>query len=208
MGIRFPHKPPSTKVWVILRIYDKHCTYCKPTDDSGALVLPAGVSSDWVPPLVLVDIDVLDVSLGVNVVGAAGQTLEETSSIASGVDPGCVVVADSPHDSGVVTLHQSEVTSNLSPVPERQVKYYKHTVIQRLRGHIFLHLVTWCRVRCGLQSRRGFTDKDVSFTGDGPDGLFGGRSLDSPGVAAGHTEQGQLEEGGEKGRQGERIRGR
>lgn len=47
-----------------------------------------------------------------------------------------------------------------------------------------LHLVTGCGVRHGLQGRGGLTNEDVPFTSDGPDGLFGGSTVDSPGVAA------------------------
>lgn len=60
---------------------------------------------------------------------------------------------------------------------------------------VFLHLVTGCGVRHGLQSRGGLTNKDVPFTGDRPDGLFGGRTLDPPGVAARNAQQRQLETG-------------
>lgn len=63
-----------------------------------------------------------------------------------------------------------------------------------IRG-VFLHLVTGCGVWHGLQTGRRLTDKDVSFTGDGPDGLFRGRTVDSSGVTAWHTQQCQLDAG-------------
>ena len=58
-----------------------------------------------------------------------------------------------------------------------------------------LHLVAGRGVGYGLQVRRGLADEDIPFTGDGPDGLFGGRTLDPPGVTARHTQQRQLEAG-------------
>lgn len=57
----------------------------------------------------------------------------------------------------------------------------------------FLHLITGCGVRHGFQGRGGLTNKDVPFTGDGPDGLFGRRTMESSGVTAGNTQQGHLE---------------
>lgn len=74
---------------------------------SGAITLPVGVARDGVPPLVLVDVDTLDIWLCVNVICAAGQSLEEASTIAPCVDPGSVVVADPPYYANTVTLHHA-----------------------------------------------------------------------------------------------------
>lgn len=73
--------------------------------ETSACKTPVGVASDRVPSLVLIDVNALDVSLGVNIICAAGQALEEASSIASGVDPGSVVIADAPHYPQTVALH-------------------------------------------------------------------------------------------------------
>lgn len=69
--------------------------------------LPVGVAGDRVPPLVLIDVDTLDIHLCVNVICAAGQSLDEASSVAPGVDPGSVVVANPPHYANTVTLHHT-----------------------------------------------------------------------------------------------------
>lgn len=66
-------------------------------------------------------------------------------------------------------------------------------LLQRINVWMFLHLVAGCGVWDGLQSWRWLTDEDVAFTCDGPDGLFGRRTLNSSGVTAGHTYQRQLE---------------
>lgn len=88
-------------------------------------VLPVGVAGDRVPPLVLVDVNALHIRLGVNVVCAAGQSLEEAASVAARVDPGGVVVADPPHHPDAVTLHHAEVTPDLPPEPEEQRKCFR-----------------------------------------------------------------------------------
>lgn len=80
---------------------------------------PVGVAGHRVPPLILIDVDTLDVCLCVNVVRAAGQSLEEASSVAPRVDPGCMVVADAPHDPDTVALDSPQVTSDLTPEPEK-----------------------------------------------------------------------------------------
>lgn len=85
---------------------------------------PIGVASDRVPPLVLIDVDALHICLRVNVICAAGQSLEEASSIAPSVNPGCVVVANAPHNAKTVTLHHTQVTPNLPPKPENRRKRY------------------------------------------------------------------------------------
>lgn len=82
--------------------------------------LPVGVAGHRVPPLVLVDVDTLHVCLRVNVVRAAGQSLEEASSVAPRVDPGSVVVADAPHDPHAVALDSAQVTPDLTPEPEQR----------------------------------------------------------------------------------------
>lgn len=82
--------------------------------------LPVGVTGDRVPPLVLIDVDTLDISLCVNVICAAGQSLEETSSIAPRVDPGSVVIANAPNYPNTVALNNAEVASDLTPEPEQR----------------------------------------------------------------------------------------
>lgn len=84
------------------------------------ILVPAGVAANGVPPLVLVDINTLDISLCVDVVCAAGQTLEEASPVATSVDPGSVVIPDPPHYPGAVTLHHPQVSSHLPPEPGRE----------------------------------------------------------------------------------------
>lgn len=81
------------------------------------MYVPIGVARNRVPPLVLIDVNTLNVSLCVNVIRAAGQALEKAPSIASSVKPGSVVVADAPHYPQAVTLHQTQVASNLPPEP-------------------------------------------------------------------------------------------
>lgn len=81
---------------------------------------PVSVAGDRVPPLVLIDVDALDISLCVNVIGAAGQSLEEASTIAPSVDPGSVIVTNPPHYPNAVTLHGTQVTSNLPPEPAQK----------------------------------------------------------------------------------------
>lgn len=70
-------------------------------------MVPVGVASDGVPPLVLINVDTLNICLRVDVVCTAGESLEEASSIAPSVDPGSVVVTDPPHDANTVTLHHT-----------------------------------------------------------------------------------------------------
>lgn len=60
-------------------------------------------------------------------------------------------------------------------------------LLQTVNAWLFLHLVAGCGVWDGLQSWRWLTDKDVPFTCDRPDGLFGRRTLNPSGVTAGHT---------------------
>lgn len=72
---------------------------------AGVNTPPVGVASDRVPSLVLIDVDTLDIRLSINVVCTAGQSLEEASSIAPSVDPGCAVIANPPHYANTVTLH-------------------------------------------------------------------------------------------------------
>ncbi|TNN49717.1 hypothetical protein EYF80_040066 [Liparis tanakae] len=83
----------------------------------GVNPLPVGVAGHRVPPLVLVDVDALDVHLCVEVIRAAGQALGEAPPVAPGVDPGGVVVADAPHDADAVALHHAQVASDLPPEP-------------------------------------------------------------------------------------------
>lgn len=97
---------------MLLEIYIIQPNYC--SDQS-----PVGVAGHRVPPLVLIDVDALDVCLCVNVVRAAGQSLEEASSVASRVDPGCVVVTDAPHDPHTVALDSPQVAADLTPEPEK-----------------------------------------------------------------------------------------
>lgn len=85
---------------------------------------PIGVASDRVPSLVLIDVDALHICLCVNVICAAGQSLEESSSIAPSVNPGRVVIPEAPHDAKTVTLHHTQVTTNLPPKPEERSKRY------------------------------------------------------------------------------------
>lgn len=79
--------------------------------------VPVGVASNGVPPLILINVNALNVRLGVNIICAACQSLEEPSSVAPGVDPGCVVKADPPHYPNTVTLHYMQMASNLPPEP-------------------------------------------------------------------------------------------
>lgn len=83
---------------------------------------PVGVTSDRVPSLVLIDVDAFDISLCVNVIGAAGQSLEEAPSIPPSVYPGSVVITNPPHYPITVTLYAAQVTSNLPPEPARKNK--------------------------------------------------------------------------------------
>lgn len=85
---------------------------------------PVSVASDRVPSLILIDVDALHICLCVNIICAAGQSLEEASSIAPSVNPGCVVIADPPHYAQTVTLHHSQMTTNLPPKPEQMGKRY------------------------------------------------------------------------------------
>lgn len=85
---------------------------------------PAGVAGDRVPSLVLIDVDALHICLRVNIICAAGQSLEEASSVAPSVNPGCVVIADPPHYAQTVTLHHAQMTTNLPPKPEQMGKRY------------------------------------------------------------------------------------
>lgn len=85
---------------------------------------PVGVASDRVPSLVLIDVDALHICLCINVICAAGQSLEKASSIASSVNPGCMVIADPPHYAKTVTLHHAQVTTNLPPKPQQTSKRY------------------------------------------------------------------------------------
>lgn len=70
-------------------------------------MVPVGVASEGVPPLVLINIDTLNICLGVDVICTAGKSMEEASSIAPSVDPGCVVITDPPHDANTVTLNHT-----------------------------------------------------------------------------------------------------
>lgn len=72
---------------------------------AGVNTPPVGVAGDRIPSLVLIDVDTFNIRLSINVVCTAGQSLEEASSIAPGVDPGSVVVANPPHYANTVTLH-------------------------------------------------------------------------------------------------------
>lgn len=161
-----------------------------------AAPVPAGVASHGVPPLVLVDVHTLHICLSVNVICAAGQSLEETSPVAPSVNPGSVVIANPPHYANTVTLHHTKVTSDLPPEPERRRKYFMRATIFILPSELkhytpvalFSHLVTRCGVRHGLQTWKWLTHKDVAFTSDRPDGLFGRGTLNTPGVTARHTQ--------------------
>lgn len=79
--------------------------------------VPAGVTGNRVPPLVLIDVNILDISLCVNIIRAAAESLEKAPSITSSVNPGGVVIPNPPHYPQAVTFHQPQVSSHLSPEP-------------------------------------------------------------------------------------------
>lgn len=123
---------------------------------------PIGVASDRVPPLVLIDVDALHICLCVNVICAAGQSLEEASSIAPSVNPGCVVIADAPHDAKTVTLHHTQVTTHLPPKPEQMRKRYLLLKKFKTDGFFYFRQLTrgcsyiWSQgVGYGMASRAG-----------------------------------------------------
>ena len=63
---------------------------------------------------------------------------------------------------------------------------------------MFSHLLAGGGVGQCLQGGAGLADEDVPPAGDRPDGLFGGGTLDPPGVTARHAQQSQLDGAGER----------
>lgn len=69
------------------------------------------------------------------------------------------------------------------------------------------HLVAGQPALRGLEVQARLTHEDVSLAGDGPDGLRGGAAVQSPALAAGQVEQGELarEEAGQQGWAGPKM---